>query len=88
MTTQWEIRDEDAVEAEAIEKWGREEWQDRKRICEQKRDELEDKYNWETRCIVGTQFDAIARVMKQEMWDNFKEWPVTKWHAMVMRLVG
>jgi hypothetical protein len=84
----WEIRTEQAREQEAIERWGQEEWDRRKAVIEKKLDELEAESSWEARCVIGTQFEPIARVMKQEQWDHFVTLPVNKWRQLVMRLVG
>lgn len=84
----WDIRSETERETEAIERWGQDEWDRRKNIVEIKKDELEAATNWETRCVIGTQFEAIARVMKQSMWDQFIEMPVRKWELLVHKLAG
>lgn len=88
MTVQWEIRSEKDREQEAIDRWGEEEWARRMAIVEQKKDELEAESGWEARCVIGTQFEPIARVMKQEQWDHFVTMPVSKWERLVMKLAG
>lgn len=85
---QWEIRSEADREREAIERWGKEEWSRRKAVIEQKCDELEAEFGWESRCIIGTQFEPIARVMKQDQWDKFKDMHVRKWERLVLKIAG
>ena len=84
---QWEIRSESEREQEALDKWGKDEWARRKVVIAQKQDELEAEDGWEARCVIGTQFESIARVMKQEMWDKFVEMPVIKWRRLVEKLI-
>lgn len=88
MAVKWEIRSEQAREQEALDRWGKDEWTRRKAVIAQKCDELEAESGWEARCIVGTQFEPIARMLDQDKWDRFKDMPVAKWERLVYKLAG
>jgi hypothetical protein len=88
MTVKWEIRSEQAREQEALDRWGKEEWARRKAVIAQKQDELEAESGFEARCIIGTQFEPIARMLDQDKWDKFATMPVAKWERLVLKLAG
>lgn len=84
----WEIRTEQQREQEAIERWGEEEWNRRKEVVSQKREELKGKSGWEVNQVVGTQFEAIARQLNQENWDKLTNLSVSKWENLVYSMAG
>ena len=86
MTT-WQIKSEKAYEKEAVGRWGREEWTRRQVVVSQKCDELEAEDGWEARCVIGTQFEPLARMLSQGNWDKFILMPVSKWRRLVERVV-
>ena len=56
-------------------------------VIEQKKDELEKSDGWEARCVIGTQFEPIVRVLDQEKFDAMATWPVWKWRRLVEKLI-
>lgn len=84
----WEIRSESERNKEAVDRWGQQEWNARLAVVQKKCDELEKEFGWEERCIVGTQFEPIARVVKAELWAKLVEQPVSKWRALVFKLAS
>jgi hypothetical protein len=87
-TAKWGIRSESEREAEAVEKWGKTEWNRRKAICEQKRDELEKTDSWEARIVIGNQFEPIMVMLDQEKFDVMATLPVWKWRRLVEKVIG
>ena len=84
----WEIRSESERTAEAIAKFGQEEWHARMEVVRKKCDELEKEFSWEERCVVGTQFEPIARAASPELWAKLILEPVSKWRALVFKLAS
>lgn len=84
----WEIKSASAFEAEAVEKLGAVEWKSRKELCEEKREQLREKYGFEAAIVVGNQFESIAVAMDGEQWLKFSNMSVAYWYKMVFRLAG
>lgn len=83
----WVIESDQKRQQDAIDKWGEAEWARRMVVVEQKMDELEKADGWEARCIIGNQFEQLARVMPQEQWDDFAQRPVGFWRRLVEKLI-
>ena len=87
--SQWTISDPKKEHAEAIERFGEEEWARRLEIVEDKTEELRNlsKSSWREAVFYGPQFEVLARLLDQDKWDRFKEFPVRRWTALVDKLV-
>lgn len=83
----WGIRSEKEREDEAIAKWGREEWDRRKAVCETKRDELEKADSFDARIVIGNQFEPIMVMLDQEKFDVMATLPVWKWRRLVEKVI-
>jgi len=83
----WSIRSASDCEREALDKWGEAEWERRMVVVEQKCSELEDLDGFETGCIIGGQFDVIARALNQEQFDKMAGMSVVMWRRLVERLI-
>jgi hypothetical protein len=83
----WEIRSEESREQEALDRWGKEEWNRRKEVVKKKTEELCEE-SWEASCVYGTQFEVIARALDQDKFDKMAELPYTRWVMLVDRMVA
>lgn len=83
---EWLVESESEFETKANNKLGKDEWERRKKVCAEKRDELEKKFGWEERCIVGCQFDVIARHASTKVWARLIKKPVDFWRDLVYKL--
>lgn len=86
--TQWDIKSDETRNKEAIAQWGQEEWTNRMKIVQTKRDELEKEFGWNENCVIGSQFESIARAAKPELWKKLSKSPTKQWRELVLRIAS
>jgi hypothetical protein len=81
----WVIDSEDSLRKEWREKWGDEEFERRKRIADEKREQYPDS-EWEAQIILGNQFESVAMQCSQEVFDKLAERDYKFWGCLVHKV--
>lgn len=84
---QWVIESESEAEARYIEKWGREEFNRRKKVAAEKVDQFP-RNEYETRIVVGNQFESVAMQASQEIFDKLENLDYKFWVRLVYKVCG
>jgi len=81
----WDIKSDDAREAEGREKWGDEEYERRVAIAAEKVEQFP-KSQWKEQQVIGGQFRAIALAVSEKIFDRLQNDDYRMWSKLVHHL--